>query len=129
MPAKSLQSCLTRCNPMDCSQPGSSVHGIPQGRILDWVAMPSSRESQTQGSNLRLLRLLSGQVSSLPLAPPEGGIIYISYFLKKVSTVQETKPRVINYTLLIIRFIDCVNKYHDPTFLYSLSHSPFSAII
>ena len=43
--AKSLQSCLTLCNPMDCSLPGSSVHGILQARILEWVAMPSSRGS------------------------------------------------------------------------------------
>ena len=41
--AKSLQSCLTLCNPMDCSPPGSSVHGILQARKLEWVAMPSSR--------------------------------------------------------------------------------------
>ena len=40
-----LQSCLTLCGPMDCSPPGSSVHGILQLRILEWVAMPSSRES------------------------------------------------------------------------------------
>ena len=33
------------CNPMDCSPPGSSVHGILQARILEWVAMPSSRGS------------------------------------------------------------------------------------
>jgi len=33
----------TLCNPMDCSPPGSSVHGILQARILEWVAMPSSR--------------------------------------------------------------------------------------
>ena len=38
-------SCLSLCNPMDCSSPGSSVHGILQARILEWVAMPSSRES------------------------------------------------------------------------------------
>ena len=43
--ARSLQSCPTLCNPMDCSPPGSSVHGILQARILDWVAMPSSRGS------------------------------------------------------------------------------------
>ena len=36
------QSCLTFCNPMDCSLPGSSVHGILQARILEWDAMPSS---------------------------------------------------------------------------------------
>ena len=39
------QSCLTLCNPTDYSQPGSSVHGILQARILKWVAMPSSRGS------------------------------------------------------------------------------------
>ena len=35
--------CLTLCDPMDCSLLGSSVHGISQERILEWVAMPSSR--------------------------------------------------------------------------------------
>ena len=39
------QSCSTLCDPMDCSPPGSSVHEILQERILEWVAMPSSRES------------------------------------------------------------------------------------
>ena len=41
----SLQSCPTLCDPMDCSPPGSSVHGILQARILECVAMPSSRKS------------------------------------------------------------------------------------
>ena len=40
-----VQSCPTLYNSMDCSLPGSSVHGILQARILDWVAIPSSRES------------------------------------------------------------------------------------
>ena len=39
------QSCLTVCKPTDCSPPGSSVHGIFQARILEGVAMPSSRGS------------------------------------------------------------------------------------
>ena len=39
------KSCLTLCDPMDCSLRGSSVHGIFQARILEWVAMPSSRGS------------------------------------------------------------------------------------
>ena len=39
------QLCPTLCNPMDSSLPGSSVHGIFQARILEWVAMPSSRVS------------------------------------------------------------------------------------
>ena len=41
----SAQLCLTLCNPMDCSLPGSSVHGILQARILEWVAMCFSRRS------------------------------------------------------------------------------------
>ena len=43
--AQSLQSCLTLCNPMGCNPSGSSVHGILQERILECVAMPSSRGS------------------------------------------------------------------------------------
>ena len=39
------QLCLTLCNPMDCSPPGSSVHGILQARILEWVAIFFSRGS------------------------------------------------------------------------------------
>ena len=37
------RSCLTLCDPMDCSPPGSSVHGILQAGILEWVAIPFSR--------------------------------------------------------------------------------------
>ena len=39
------KSCPIPCDPMDCSLPGSSVHGISQARILEWVAMPSSKWS------------------------------------------------------------------------------------
>ena len=38
-------SCLTLCDPMDCSPPGSSAHGTLQVRALEWVARPSSRGS------------------------------------------------------------------------------------
>ena len=43
--AKSLQSCLTLCDPTDHSPPGSCVHGILQARILEWVALPSSHST------------------------------------------------------------------------------------
>ena len=43
MCAKLLQSCPTLCNPMDHSPSGFSVHEILQAKILEWVAMPSSR--------------------------------------------------------------------------------------
>ena len=56
MLTKSLQLCPTLCGPIDCSLPGSPVQGIFQARILEWVAMPSSRGFfPTQGSNLCFL--------------------------------------------------------------------------
>ena len=39
------QSCPTLCHPMDCSPPGSSVHGILQAKVLEWVAISFSRRS------------------------------------------------------------------------------------
>ena len=39
------QSCPTLCNPMDCSPPGSSVHGIFQARVLEWGAIAFSIEA------------------------------------------------------------------------------------
>ena len=67
---KSLQSCPTLCNPMDCSLSGSSVHGIFQARVLEWVAIAFSGHgadwsliqhclatSCTTSSGLMMLRL------------------------------------------------------------------------
>ena len=84
MCAKSLQLCLTLCDSMDYSMPDSSVHGIFQVRILEWVALPSWPWVQvfliampswpwvflTQGLNPCLLYLLHWQEGSLSLIPP-----------------------------------------------------------
>ena len=43
------QSCPTLCNPMDCSPPGSSIHGIFQASVLEWVAIPLNIPMNTQG--------------------------------------------------------------------------------
>ena len=69
--AKSFQSCTTLCDPVDCSPPGSSVHGDSPGNntgvggcaLLQGIF-------PTQGSNLHLWHLLHRQGGSLPLAPP-----------------------------------------------------------
>ena len=61
--AKLLQLCLTLCDPMDCSPPGSSVHGILKARIMEWAAMPSFR-----GWIKPMTPAL--QVVSLPTEPP-----------------------------------------------------------
>ena len=69
--AKSLHLCPTLCNPMDHSPPGSSVQGILQARLPEWVAVPSSRGiSRTRGLNWGLLCLLPWPAGSLLLAPP-----------------------------------------------------------
>ena len=63
----------TLCHPIDCSLPGSSVHGIFQARILEWVAFLFSRgsslENSTQGSNPGLLP--EKQKDALKIQPPE----------------------------------------------------------
>ena len=81
---KSLQSCLSLCDPMDHSLPGSSVHGILQARTLEWVAISSSRGS-SQGPNPCLLCLLHWQVSSFPLVPQR------SLYYNWIPNVYDTK--------------------------------------
>ena len=64
-----LLSCLTLCNPVDCSPPGASVHGILQARILEWVAISISRASPDPGITSASSCLQRWQVGSIPLAP------------------------------------------------------------
>ena len=54
------QSCLTLCNPMDCSPPGSSVLGILQAGILEWVAIPFSKGSSRLRDQTRV-SLIAGR--------------------------------------------------------------------
>ena len=65
------QSWLTLCNPMDCSPPGSSVHGILQARTLEWVAMPFSRGSFQPGIKLGSPALQADSLSSEPWGKPQ----------------------------------------------------------
>ena len=65
--AKSLQLCLTLCDPIDGSPPGSSVHGTLQARTLEWVAISFSRRS-FRPRDWTHVCLLHWQASSLPLS-------------------------------------------------------------
>ena len=51
------QSCLTLCDPMDCSLPGSSIHGIFQARVLEWVAVSFSRRSSQPRDQTQVSRI------------------------------------------------------------------------
>ena len=59
--------CQTLCHPLDCSPPGSSVHGILQGRTLEWVAIPFSRDLPKLRDKSIFPAL---QADSLPAEPP-----------------------------------------------------------
>ena len=61
------QSCLTLCDPMRCILPGSSVHGVSQARILEWVAIPFSGDLHNPGIKPGSPEL---QADSLPPEPP-----------------------------------------------------------
>ena len=76
------QSCPTLCNPMDCSLPGSSVHGDSPGKITG-VGCHALLQGTfpTQGSNPSLLPLLHWQVGSLPLVPPGESFSWLSLSL------------------------------------------------
>ena len=64
--AKSFQLCPTLCDPVNCSPQGSSVHGILQARVLEWVDMPSSWGSPYPGIEPASTATPALQVGSLP---------------------------------------------------------------
>ena len=66
------QSCLTLCNRRDCSSPGSSVHGILQTRILEWVAISFPGDLPGPGMEPRFPALQVDSLPSEPLGKPLG---------------------------------------------------------
>ena len=71
--AKSLQSCPTLCHPMACSPPGSSVDGIFQARILEWVAI--SCFPATAAKSLQSCPTLCDPIDGSPPGSPVPGIL------------------------------------------------------
>ena len=68
------QSCLTLWDPVDCSPPGSSIHGILQARILEWVAISFSKGSSWPGIEPRSPSLQADALTSEPPGKPLLGI-------------------------------------------------------
>ena len=58
------QSCLTLCNPMECSLPGSSVHGILKARVLEWGAMLILKKKRDFKSRIQVLTLINWKKES-----------------------------------------------------------------
>ena len=73
--AKSLQSCPTLCDPVDCSPPGSSIHGIVQARTLEWaaIAFSSAWKWEVKVKSLSRARLCATPWTAAHQAPPSMG--------------------------------------------------------
>ena len=67
------QSCLTLFDPVDCSPPGSSIHGISQARILEWAAVSFSE--QVAAKSLQSCPTLCGPIDGSPSGSPVPGIL------------------------------------------------------
>ena len=80
--AKSLQLCLTLCNPIDSSPPGSAIPGILQARILEWVAISFSNAQKwkVKGKSLGRVRLLATPWTAAYPAPPSMGFSRQEYW-------------------------------------------------
>ena len=74
------QSCLTLCSPMNCSLPGSSIHGIFQARILEWVAFPSPGDLPDPGIEPRS-PTLTAFFFFKPFEPPGKSSFFIELFI------------------------------------------------
>ena len=91
---KVIQSCQTLCDPMDCSLPGSSVHGIFQAIVLEWIAISFSRGSSRPSDQSQVSCTAGGFFTAEPPGKPEIdtvlGILHLN-----VSNIHNNGERVI----------------------------------
>ena len=104
--AKTLQSCLTLLNLRDCSPSGSSVHGILQARILEWVTMPSSKGFSQPRDQTQVSHIAADSLPSVPPGKPKNTGVSSLSLLQGIFPTQES-----NWGLL-----------HCRQFLYQLSY-------
>ena len=81
--SEAAQLCLTLCDPVDCSLPGSSIHGILQARILEWVAISFSRDHPNPGIKPGSPAL---QADALPSEPPGKSMYVCMCYYKDIDT-------------------------------------------
>ena len=119
------QSCPTLCKPMDCSQPGSSIHGIFQARVLECVAMPFCRGS-FQPRDQPWVSRISGRHFTI-WATREAPVLYLSTRLYWASHVaQQYRIHLpcgrLGFSLWVGK-IPCRRKWQPtPVFLPGKSH-------
>ena len=108
---KCAQSCLTLADSMDCSLPGSSVHGILPARTLERVAIPFSRGSSRPGIEPEFSAL---QADSLPPEPPGKPNLHsnLSFLIWQMGIIIESYAMFLSFKLNGISQVSLVlNKY------------------
>ena len=88
------KSCLTLCDPMDCSPPASSVHGILQARTLEWGAIPFSKGSSLPRDRTCVFCMCSWVLYHLSILRARGGLHNIwgrKWMLEEESLMQKRK--------------------------------------
>ena len=109
------KSCLTLCDPMDCSLPGSSVHGILQKRILEWVAVPFSRGSSWPWDSTQVSWIADRFFTIW--ATKEAQYVPLAIYFKHGSVYM---------SVLLSQFICCVHKFFSLCLcLYSCPENKF----
>ena len=96
--AKSLQSCLTLCDPRDSSPPGSAIPGILQARTLEWVAISFSNvwKWKVKGKSLSRVQLLVTPWTAAYQAPPSMGFSRQEYW-SRVPYPKKKKKTPLNW--------------------------------
>ena len=121
------KSCLTLCDPMVCSLPGSSVQGICQVRILEWVVIPFSRDFANPRIKPAFSELAGGFFTTEPLGRPmisnlfsmegKSSIEYFHLFL--ITRYQTIRERIFSiYNLLDIQCKEWWYRAHSPLFIW-----------
>ena len=140
MRAKSLQLCLTLWDPTDYSPPGSSVQGILQTRILEWVAMPSSRVSSWPRGRTHI-SCGSCIADRFFTAQPPGKIWKLAYdpaipplgiYWEKTTTLKDMYPSVHCSTIYNSQDVEAtkifINRYMDKEVVIHIFMKYYSAL-
>ena len=109
------QSCLTLCDPMGCGLPGSSVHGILQARILEWVAIPFSRGTSQPRTQTLVSCIASGFFTAWDTK--EAPVEFSKMMGKKALYVKDINPLLwlllifysYSFTIILIMIYDRQN--------------------
>ena len=110
-----LLSCLTLCDPMDCSLPGSSVHGLLQARALEWVAISFSRRSSQPRDRTWVSCFAGGFFVGWPTREAWSFLVSFLVFVvwraeRQIRLMGETRD--IPIPSLVYYFLTCLLDYH-----------------